>query len=78
MKLNRVSTFSGKGHSIISRCSSKNERIPILRNKSIGLIKWGKGRIGELTHKHPASKEELARGPLGNICRVSVEIFSTS
>jgi len=35
-------------HSIISRCSSKNGRIPISRNKAFALIKWQKAGLEEL------------------------------
>jgi hypothetical protein len=34
--------------SIINRCSSKNRRIPILRDKPIRLIKWWKVRLENL------------------------------
>jgi len=38
----------GRLHPVVSRGSSKNERIPILKNKPIRLIKWPKARLEDL------------------------------
>jgi hypothetical protein len=35
-------------HPIISRSSSKNRRLPLLKDKSIGLIKWQKAGLENL------------------------------
>jgi hypothetical protein len=55
----------GRLHPIISRYSSENRRIPILKDKSIRLIKWQRAGLENLLGS-PCIKRRIRRSAIGD------------